>query len=85
MDYIRTEADGQLIIRLRHPLTSLHSGLSRYIIQHKKCSGGIRRCIYRGSNGLDRDLAAGEAIRRRSRQISQTKINADDSYAYAAA
>ena len=39
----------------------------------------------RGSKGFDRDLEAGEAIRRKVRQTANLNINADENYALAAA
>ena len=38
----------------------------------------------RASQGFDRGLAAGEAIRRLMRQIANLNINAEDNLAYAA-
>ena len=38
----------------------------------------------RGSNGFDRDDEAGEASRKKLRQISQSNLNAEDNLAYAA-
>ena len=38
----------------------------------------------RGSNGFDRDDEAGEASRKKLRQISQLNLNAEDNLAYAA-
>ena len=40
--------------------------------------------LTRDSKGFDRGLAAGEAIRRRWRQIAKLKLNAEDNLAFAA-
>ena len=44
----------------------------------------MRINFIRGSNGFDRDDEAGEASRKKWRETSKLKLNAEDNLAYAA-